>query len=71
LSVADQGPGIPADDLDKIFTPFFTTRSEGTGLGLPVVQHVAMLHEGDISAVNCIDGGALFALWLPDTRNIT
>ncbi len=71
LSVADQGPGIPADDLDKIFTPFFTTRSEGTGLGLPVVQHVAMLHEGDISAVNCIDGGALFALWLPDTRNFT
>ncbi len=71
LSVADQGPGIPADDLDKIFTPFFTTRSEGTGLGLPVVQHVAMLHEGDISAENCKDGGALFALWLPDIKKLT
>ena len=71
LSVRDEGPGIPADDLDKIFTPFFTTRSEGTGLGLPVVQHVAMLHEGDISVVNAEDGGALFALWLPDTRNFT
>jgi signal transduction histidine kinase len=71
LSVADQGQGIPADNLDKIFTPFFTTRSEGTGLGLPVVQHVAMLHEGEISAINSKDGGALFALWLPDTRNFT
>lgn len=71
LSVADEGPGIPADDLNKIFTPFFTTRSEGTGLGLPVVQHVAMLHEGEISAVNSKDSGALFALWLPDTRNFT
>jgi len=71
LSVRDEGPGIPADNLDKIFTPFFTTHSEGTGLGLPVVQHVAMLHEGDISAVNAKGGGALFALWLPDTSDVT
>jgi len=67
LSVRDAGPGIPVDILDKIFTPFFTTHSEGTGLGLPVVQHVAMLHEGDITVENVSGGGALFALWLPDT----
>jgi signal transduction histidine kinase len=70
LSVRDEGPGVPVDIMDKIFTPFFTTRSEGTGLGLPVVQHVAMLHEGDISVVNAKGGGALFALWLPDTKEI-
>jgi signal transduction histidine kinase len=68
LSVRDEGPGLPADVLDKIFTPFFTTRAEGTGLGLPVVQHVAILHEGDIAATNAEGGGAHFALWLPDTR---
>jgi len=68
LSVRDEGPGLPADVLDKIFTPFFTTRVEGTGLGLPVVQHVAILHEGDIAATNAESGGANFALWLPDTR---
>jgi signal transduction histidine kinase len=68
LSVRDEGPGLPADVLDKIFTPFFTTRAEGTGLGLPVVQHVAILHEGDIAAANAEGGGAHFALWLPDTR---
>ncbi len=70
LSVRDQGSGLTDDVLDKIFTPFFTTRSEGTGLGLPVVQHVAFLHEGDITAVNAKDGGALFALWLPDTAKL-
>lgn len=68
LLVGDEGPGLPADALDKIFTPFFTTRAEGTGLGLPVVQHVAILHEGEISAANAEGGGAQFALWLPDTR---
>jgi len=70
LTVRDEGPGLSADVLDKIFTPFFTTRPEGTGLGLPVVQHVAVLHEGDITAANAEGGGAEFALWLPDIRKI-
>lgn len=68
LTVRDEGPGIPGDMLEKIFTPFFTTRAEGTGLGLPVVQHVVILHEGSITAANAAGGGAIFALWLPDTR---
>lgn len=68
LAVRDEGPGLPDDVLDKIFTPFFTTRAEGTGLGLPIVQHVAILHEGSITATNAEGGGALFALWLPDTE---
>lgn len=69
IEIRDEGPGLSDGLLDKIFTPFFTTRAEGTGLGLPVVQHVAILHEGWITAGNAEGGGALFALYLPDTGN--
>lgn len=66
LSVQDKGSGLSDDIREKIFTPFFTTHTEGTGLGLPVVQHVAFLHDGQITATNADGGGAIFALWLPD-----
>jgi signal transduction histidine kinase len=65
ICVADNGPGIPEQDLPKIFLPFYTTKSEGTGLGLAVVQKVALQHGGSIEARNCISGGAEFLLWLP------
>ncbi|MBI5898572.1 MAG: histidine kinase [Rhodocyclales bacterium] len=65
LSVADGGRGIAPEVLDKIFVPFFTTRADGTGLGLPVVLHVALLHDGHVTATNRPEGGACFALWLP------
>jgi two-component system sensor histidine kinase FlrB len=65
LAVIDQGPGLTAAVRDKLFTPFFTTRPDGTGLGLAVVKHVAMLHDGEIGADNLAEGGAVFALWLP------
>jgi len=67
LSVRDHGPGVSKENLNKIFTPFFTTRSHGTGLGLPVVQHVIILHEGELFAGNAPDGGAEFAMWFPAT----
>ena len=69
LAVADEGPGLSKEVEDKMFTPFFTTHVEGTGLGLPVVQHVAILHEGRVIATNRGSGGAFFAIWLPDTEN--
>jgi signal transduction histidine kinase len=65
ICVADNGPGIPPADLSKIFLPFYTTKSEGTGLGLAVVQKVALQHTGSIEARNRPDGGAEFLLWLP------
>ena len=65
LAVSDNGPGIPEQDLSKVFLPFYTTKSEGTGLGLAVVQKVAMQHGGTIEARNHADGGAEFILWLP------
>lgn len=65
LAVCDHGAGIPAGVMEKIFIPFFTTRSDGTGLGLPVVQHVVLLHGGHVSATSEPGNGTRFALWLP------
>src|SRR5579863_1012716 len=65
ICVADDGPGISETALPKIFLPFYTTKSEGTGLGLAVVQKVALQHGGSIEGRNRQGGGAEFLLWLP------
>ena len=65
VAVRDNGPGIQAGSLDKIFVPFFTTKASGTGLGLPVVQKIALQHGGRVEARNQPQGGAEFDLWLP------
>ena len=65
VAVRDNGGGIASGDLDKIFVPFFTTKSSGTGLGLPVVQKIALQHGGRVEARNQAQGGAEFNLWLP------
>ncbi len=66
LAVSDHGRGMPAEVMDKIFVPFYTTRSDGTGLGLPVVQHVALLHDGQVSASSAPGRGTRIAIWLPE-----
>jgi len=68
LSVADNGPGIPASDLSRIFVPFFTTKPNGTGLGLAIVQKIVVQHGGSIEARNRPEGGAEFTIWLPISR---
>lgn len=68
VSVRDQGPGVPDDDLDKLFSPFFTTKKEGTGLGLAVAQQIAVRHGGEIAVKNQSGGGAVFSLLLPVVR---
>ncbi|GEM_PF-6932072 len=65
ILVEDKGPGIAEDNIEKIFIPFFTTRAGGTGLGLPLVQHVAVLHGGEVRVKNLPEGGAQFIFWLP------
>lgn len=65
LWVRDTGCGIPPDRLERIFTPFFTTKVKGTGLGLPVVQKIVQNHGGHI-AVESVEGeGAVFRIHLP------
>ena len=67
IDVADDGPGIPADLLDHIFDPFYTTREpgEGTGLGLYIVGEIVLEQGGSIAVSSPPKGGARFALWLP------
>jgi signal transduction histidine kinase len=56
VAVADAGPGIPPAIREKIFTPFFTTRSRGTGLGLPTAKRLVEAHHGTIQ-IDCPPGG--------------
>lgn len=68
ISIADNGPGIPTESLTKIFMPFYTTKANGTGLGLAVVQKIVVQHGGSIEARNQPAGGAEFIVWLPFVR---
>jgi len=67
IEVADDGPGIPPEDLPRIFNPFFTTKApgEGRGLGLSVAYSVVAEHEGRLWAENRPEGGAVFIVELP------
>jgi two-component system sensor histidine kinase PilS (NtrC family) len=65
VSVTDNGPGIPADTIDKVFQPFFSTRPGGTGLGLAIVQKVIVSHNGLVTVANTPQGGAMFTVTLP------
>ncbi|EMM4084349.1 two-component system sensor histidine kinase ZraS [Shigella flexneri] len=65
ISVTDSGKGIAADQLEAIFTPYFTTKAEGTGLGLAVVHNIVEQHGGTIQVVSQEGKGATFTLWLP------
>jgi len=68
IVVEDQGPGIPVDDMERLYDPFHTTREGGTGLGLSVVHSIIELHSGAIEASNREKGGARFTLTLPLNR---
>lgn len=65
ISVSDNGPGIDLTQAEKIFEPFYTTKSQGTGLGLAVVSSVANAHQGRVDVTNNKGGGACFSLLLP------
>jgi len=65
IEVSDTGSGIREDLLEKVFEPFFTTRSKGTGLGLALSRQMIERHGGTIGVANRPGGGALFTLRLP------
>ena len=65
FEVEDDGPGIPEEKRELIFTPFFTTKQKGTGLGLALVQKCAENHGGTVSVEASPSGGALFRIRLP------
>jgi signal transduction histidine kinase len=55
ISISDNGPGIPADILDNIFVPFYTTKKQGSGIGLSLSRQIVRLHKGTLS-VNTEEG---------------
>jgi two-component system, LuxR family, sensor kinase FixL len=65
IAFADSGPGIPAEIRDKMFTPFFTTKSRGTGLGLPTAKRLVEAHAGSIRIESPHAGGTTVTIQLP------
>lgn len=68
VDISDTGTGIPPQILEKIFTPFFTTKAQGTGLGLPICNKLVMLHNGDIRVTSDDTAGTVFTVELPSCR---
>jgi signal transduction histidine kinase len=65
ITVADNGPGISADNLAKIREPLFTTKNFGTGLGIPAVEQILEQHGGGLDITSREGGGATFTIWIP------
>jgi signal transduction histidine kinase len=65
VEIRDNGEGIPEANMDQIWEPDFTTKSRGTGLGLPMVQQTIAIHNGTVDGRNHPDGGAVFSVELP------
>ncbi len=65
LSISDTGPGIPEDQLEKIFEPLFSTKAFGVGLGLPLVHQIMARHRGGIDVHSEVGIGTTITLWLP------
>ena len=65
VRVADNGGGIPQEQLNQIFEPFYTTKKKGTGLGLMIVQRIVRTHGGRIELESRPGRGTSFRIWLP------
>ncbi len=65
VTIADNGPGIPAEKLPKIFEPYFTTKEKGTGLGLAIVKHNTELYGGTVEVRSEVGQGTAFVVTLP------
>ena len=68
VSVRDTGPGFPAGMVDQFFEPFFSTKAEGTGMGLAIARSLIEAHGGSLSGEDCDDGGACFTVRLPEAK---
>ncbi len=71
VEVADSGPGVPRDILEKVFSPFFTTKAQGSGLGLAIVRKIVDAHDGRIDLSTRPGGGACFRITLPVSSSET
>ena len=62
ITVSDNGPGIPLDQREKIFVPFFTTKRQGSGVGLTLVRQIASVHGASVAVTDAPGGGAAITL---------
>lgn len=69
IIVTDDGSGIPPENLQRIFNPFFTTNTHGTGLGLPAVRRIIRAHGGRVEVTSTVGSGSTFTLFLPYQPN--
>jgi len=65
VAVVDTGPGVPAELLERVFDPFFSTKERGSGLGLAICASIAQTHAGRLQAANREVGGAVFTIDFP------
>ena len=65
VSVTDSGGGIPQEQINRIFEPFYTTKKKGSGLGLMIVQRIVRSHNGRIELESHVGRGSTFRIWLP------
>jgi PAS domain S-box-containing protein len=65
VSVTDTGGGIPQEQINRIFEPFYTTKKKGSGLGLMIVQRIVRAHNGRIELESNVGKGTTFRVWLP------
>lgn len=65
VQIVDQGPGIPTDKAEQLFAPFYTTKSEGLGMGLAICRSIIEFHRGRLSLEENPEGGAAFIFTLP------
>ena len=68
VSMRDSGPGFPSGMVEQLFEPFFSTKAEGTGMGLAIARSIVEAHGGTLSGENCDDGGACFTVHLPRSK---
>lgn len=69
ICISDQGQGLSTEDINKIFTPFYSRRLGGTGLGLTIAKKIVLDHRGSLWAQNSLQGGAQFFISLPRSTN--
>jgi PAS domain S-box-containing protein len=65
IIIADTGKGIPDEEMERVFRPFYSTKHGGTGLGLPITEHIIKEHRGNILVQSSVDLGTLFTIRLP------
>jgi signal transduction histidine kinase len=65
IDVTDRGPGIPSDKRQEVFSPFYTTKKEGTGLGLPIIKKIVEAHEGRTAILDNPGSGITFRVEIP------